>query len=215
VRFRFGLHWCSLFKSLLIRPPTEFGFEGRTAEIRDALLQSICFTTGATELGYLGAVRSPFEELSPCDGGRGGPAIKALCLLNQRIVAEHLFFRTDATALGVEWHRAEIRNALLQSMCFFIDATEPGDPGAVGLPFEDLVPCDGGKGGARHQSIVLTAHATCRVSYIQCPGNRETINSTLPFLPFLRLSLALRVVFVAAHTWTQSVQPAQLIKKDK
>ena len=58
---------------------TELGLEWRTAEMRNALLQSMCFTTGATELGYLGAVRLPFEELAPCDGGRGGPAIKALC----------------------------------------------------------------------------------------------------------------------------------------
>jgi hypothetical protein len=144
-------------------------------------------------------------------GGAGPPSKHCAHKINALL--QSMRFRTDATALGVEWHTAEIRNALLQSMCFFTDATELGDPGAVGLPLEELVPCDGGKGGARHQSIVLTAHATCRVSYIQCPGNRKTIDSTLPLLPSLRLSLALRAVPVAAHTWTQSVQPARLIKR--
>jgi hypothetical protein len=70
----------ALLQSMCFRTDaTELGLEWRTAVMRNALLQSMCFTTGATELGYLGAVRSPFEELAPCDGGRGGPAIKALC----------------------------------------------------------------------------------------------------------------------------------------
>ena len=56
-------------------------------------------------------------------------------------------FRTDATALGVEWHTAEIRNALLQSMCFKTDATELGYVGAVRSPFEELAPYDSGRGG--------------------------------------------------------------------
>jgi hypothetical protein len=110
-------------------------------------------------------------------------------------------FRGAGTAL--------MANALLQSLCFTTDATELGFSGAVRLPFEELAPCDGGRGGARHQSIVLTAHATCRTSknmatcrtpgsvrntrgrltYTQCPGNRKTIDSTLPLLLSLRLSL--------------------------
>ena len=70
----------ALLQSMCFRTDaTELGVEWRTAEIRNALLQSMCFTTDASELGYLGAVRSPFEELAPCDGGRGGPAIKAVC----------------------------------------------------------------------------------------------------------------------------------------
>jgi hypothetical protein len=58
---------------------TELDLEWRAAEMRNALLQSMSFNTGASELGGLGAVGSPFEEMIPCDGGRGGPAIKALC----------------------------------------------------------------------------------------------------------------------------------------
>jgi hypothetical protein len=58
---------------------TELGGEWRTAEIIHALLQSMCCSTDATELGSSGAVMLPFEELAPCDGGRGGPAIKAVC----------------------------------------------------------------------------------------------------------------------------------------
>jgi hypothetical protein len=137
------------------------------------------------------------------------------CAHKMNALLQSMCFRTDATALGVEWHTAEIRNSLLQSMCFFTDAIELGDPGAVELPFEELVPCDGGKGGARHQSIVLTAHATCRVSYIQCQGNRKTMNSMLHLLLCLRLSLALSAVPVAAHTVDTKCSASKAHQKDK
>jgi hypothetical protein len=65
---------------------TELGFEWRTADIRNALLQRLCFTTGATELGFSGAAGLPFEVMAPCDGGRGGPAIKALCWQQTQLV---------------------------------------------------------------------------------------------------------------------------------
>ena len=91
-------------------------------------------------------------------GGAGPPSEHCAPTINALL--QSMCFRTDPTELGVEWRTAETRNALLQSMCFFTEATELGDSGAVRLPFEELVPCDGGKGGARHQSIVLTVHAT-------------------------------------------------------
>ena len=81
-------------------------------------------------------------------GGAGPPSKQCADKINALLQSK--CFRTDATELGLEWRIAEIRNALLHSMYFFTDATELGASGAVRLPFEELVPCDGGRGGARH-----------------------------------------------------------------
>jgi hypothetical protein len=100
-------------------------------------------------------------------------AKRAAAIINAML--QSVCFRTDATEFGVEWHTAEIRNALLQSVCFFTDATELGDPGAVELPFEELVPCDGGKGGARHQSNVLTKSTHCYITCVSGPMLQSSV----------------------------------------
>ena len=143
---------------------------------KNALLQSICFTTDATELGFSGAMELPFEALASLWWweGRGPPSKHCADKINALL--QSLCFRTDAIELGVEWCTAEIRNALLQSVCFKTDATELGFLGAVRLPFEELAPCDGGRGGARHQSIVLTKSTHC---YRACASGPMLLSSVL------------------------------------
>jgi hypothetical protein len=82
---------------------------------------------------------------------------------------QSMCFRTDATELGPQWRTAEMRNALLQSMCFTTDASELGGLGAVRPPFEELAPCDGGRGGPRHQRTVLTKSTHCYSACVSGP----------------------------------------------
>jgi hypothetical protein len=67
---------------------------GRPGMIRNALLQSMCLATGATELGRSGAMRLPFEALASLWWWEGW-ALPSTCVASEHTqLVEHLYNRT-------------------------------------------------------------------------------------------------------------------------